>query len=135
MTASYPLQLPSDPEGYYANIISILSYYLEVDAHAGIIGVTNHCQFLPSRFEVRQACEVAASNRMRLERLRSTPAPQPIGWLARPPDAPPGPDGKHPPRTIISNYDEAVRLYGKPLSRDELGKLQAGAPSPVDGKR
>jgi hypothetical protein len=33
------------------------------------------------------------------------------------PDPKPGPNGVHPVGTILSNYDEAFRLYGKPLER------------------
>jgi len=109
--------------------------YAEVDARAGITYVADHCQFLPTRFEVRNACENAASWRAKLQRLGVPLSREPLDRPARPADPPPGPDGKHPPGTILSNYDEAVSLYGKPYSRDELGKLQAGAPSPIDGKR
>jgi hypothetical protein len=61
----YPLQLPNDPESYYSNLISILCMYAEVDARVAIADVGNHCAYLPSRFDVRQACERAASARAR----------------------------------------------------------------------
>lgn len=32
------------------------------------------------------------------------------------PDPAPGADGKHPPGTLLSNFAEATRLYGKPVS-------------------
>jgi hypothetical protein len=61
----YPLQLSNDPESYYSNLISILCMYAEVDARLAIADVADHCPYLPSRYDVRQACERAAGARAR----------------------------------------------------------------------
>jgi hypothetical protein len=143
LLSAYPtLKDLHDPEGYLSNLISILLIYAAVDARAGVLEVMNTVRTLPTRFDLRQACERAANDRVRHERLRSlgrVSPPRPrqdfspeheavmrkkiaglgfpfgptLGDERHPPDPAPDPlTGKHPPGTILSNHDEAVRLYG-----------------------
>jgi hypothetical protein len=59
----YPLQLPNNPEGYYANIITILCEYSQPVAEAAINHVLDHGgNYLPSRFQVREALRSASLN-------------------------------------------------------------------------
>ena len=120
LLSGYPsLKDIHDPEGYFSNLVTILMMYPEIDAAAGVAAVANHGgEFPPSRFTLRQACEKATQDRVRLEKLRAMPKSNPTRTLPRPADPPPGPDGKHPPGTILSDYVGAVRLYGRPRERE-----------------
>jgi hypothetical protein len=93
--------------------------YDRIDAAVGVGACANSCAKPPSRFELRQACEWAAKERARSEHLRSLPQGEPHKRLGKPADPPPGPDGRHPPGTILTNYEAAVRLYGVPIGIDD----------------
>jgi hypothetical protein len=113
---------PHDPEGYIANLCSILMLYDPRDAEAGAKSCANVCQFPPSRYELRLACEVAATHRFKLERLQSIPSPLPRIATQKAADPLPGPDGRHQPGTILSDYGAAVAIYGRPIGRFEPGR-------------
>jgi hypothetical protein len=124
LLSGYPsLKDIHDPTGYFANLVSILMKYDERDAEAGVQDVANNGgEFPPSRFTLRKSCEAAATHRFKLERLRSTPAPQARIATEKPADPPPGPDGRHSPGTILSDYGASVAVYGRPIGRFEPGR-------------
>jgi hypothetical protein len=113
---------PHDPEGYIVNLASILMEYDPRDAAAGAVSCGNDCQFPPTRYELRVSCEVAAARRIKLERLKSIPAPQARIATEKPTDPPPGPDGRHSSGTILADYEAAVAVYGRPIGRFEPGR-------------
>ena len=89
-------------------------------------GLPTKTQFMPTPFDVRQACEELMRpirdhqyHRQNVERQLAERDDR----ICAPPRTPdPAPDpitGKHPPGTILSNYDEAVRIYGRPIGRGE----------------
>jgi hypothetical protein len=124
LLSGYPsLKDVHDAEGYFANLVSILLMYDQRDAERAIRDVgDNGGEFPPSRFTLRQACEAAATHRFKLERLRSIPAPRARIATEKPADPLPGPDGRHPPGTILSDYKAAVAIYGRPIGRFEPGR-------------
>jgi hypothetical protein len=125
LLSGYPtLRDLHDPEGYITNLCSILLAYDEVDSRAGVQAVANLSKFAPTRFELRQACEDAAGRRVKLERMQALPPPQPTLRPERPADAPPPEGGQHPPGTILANYGEALKLYGRPIGAFEDGRVR-----------
>jgi hypothetical protein len=132
LLSGYPnLKDVHDPEGYISSLCTILTLYDSRDAIAGVNAVADHREFPPSRFELRQACERAAIERLKFERLRGMGPPQPLKRLEKPADAPPDPvTGKHPPGTVLTNYDAAVRLYGKPIGEDDPRHSRFSGPTP-----
>ena len=124
LLSGYPsLKSLHDPEGYIANLASLLTGYSHEDAVAGVKQCANHGgEFPPSRFTLRQACEQAVGRRLWLERLRAVPDPAPRIATTKPVDPPPGPDGKHPPGTILTNFGAAAALYGRPIGRFESNR-------------
>ncbi len=53
-----------DPEGYIANLMTIVCGFALEDAQAGCEHCATHCQFPPTRFELHKACEASRSRRM-----------------------------------------------------------------------
>jgi hypothetical protein len=123
LLSGYPsLKNLHDPEGYIVNLASLLMEYDPRDAEAGAVSCGNVCEFPPTRYELRVSCEVAAARRIKLERLKSIPAPQARIATEKPADPLPGPDGRHPPGTILADYGAAVAIYGRPIGRFEPGR-------------
>ncbi|HWS65665.1 MAG TPA: hypothetical protein VN325_23135 [Steroidobacteraceae bacterium] len=62
--SGYPnLKEVHDPEGYFSNLVSILSMYEEIDARVAVDVVADGCPFPPTRYDLRQACEKAKAGR------------------------------------------------------------------------
>jgi hypothetical protein len=81
-------------------------------------GLPSKLQFPPTPFDVRCACDAVAERLARI--ARSGPPFEPrkqIGGFVSP-DPAPGPNGVHQPGTILSNFSEATKLYGKPLDKE-----------------
>lgn len=126
LLSGYPsLKDLHDPEGYMANIASILCGYVKADAQEGIQTVANHGgEFAPSRFTVRKACDEALSRRVQIERLRALPAAAPLAHHPRGVDPAPNLEtGRHPTGTVLQNFDDAFARYGRPVGAFEEGRL------------
>jgi hypothetical protein len=115
----------NDPDGYVAAIASILTLYQDwvirvaTDPRTGIGTVEPYTRYMPNPGELKLFCDAIATRAARADRWRALPAgTRHCGFVPAPPDPPPGADGRHPPGTILANYGEAVRLYGKPMEAE-----------------
>lgn len=124
----------NDPDTYVAAIAAVLATFeLDIireatDPRTGIQSTEKFAAFMPNAGEVKAFCDALASRKLRLAHYRALPPPGRVTRRAPPPDPPVINDatsphhGKHPPGTILANYDEAVRLYGRPLCAFEDGR-------------
>lgn len=102
------------------------------DPRTGIQGTEKFAAFMPNAGEVRTFCVDLGSRKERLDHYRQLPPPE--RTIRRPvlPDPAPDPKtGKHPPGTILANFDEAFRLYGRPVG--DLASTHELTPPPYTG--
>jgi hypothetical protein len=117
-------QSGTDPKAFLTSIASILMHYPVaigeevVDPFHGLPSQIKYC----TPYDVRQACEAVAERLARIAKAGPPliPRKQIEGFVS--PDPPPGPNGVHPPGTILSNFTEATRLYGRPIGAFEAGR-------------
>jgi len=95
------------------------------DPRTGIQSKPKFAAFMPNSGEVKEFCDALINEKARFAKYRSLPPPSRPVRRPVPPDPAPGPDGKHPPGTILSNYDDAVKRYGRPIGRFEPGREKA----------
>ncbi len=132
MVDAYPNGRAAITDSYLGNMANLLCQYPRVVALRcadPARGVTTKTKFIPTVADVVEWCEpltadmhrtvaredkIAAQLRERDDFERQFPSKG-----AKPP---PEPDGKHPPGTTLSNYDEAFRLYGRPIGAFEDGR-------------
>lgn len=128
----------SDPDTYVAAIAAVLAtcepdvIREATDPRTGIQSTEKFAAFMPNAGEVKTFCADLATRKERLAHYRRLPPPEPRVRRAIPPD--PTPDqktGKHPPGTILSNFDEAFRIYGRPVG--DLPAERAFSPPPYVG--
>jgi hypothetical protein len=134
----FPTRPGVDSQAFATAIIGIfLRYPLDIVEHCcdPFTGLPSKQNTTPTPYDVRCFCEeqmrprryideynarskVQLRERMEREReMRASAQP-------RPADPAPGPDGKHPPGTILSNYAEAVKIYGRPIGVFEEGRTR-----------
>jgi hypothetical protein len=108
-------------------IVTILLHYPVAIAEEVVDpfhGLPSRLKFPPTPYDVRQACESVAERLHRIAKA-GPPLQRQItsDFCANvPPDPPPSPNGVHPPGTILTNYNEAFRLYGRPVGAFEEGR-------------
>jgi hypothetical protein len=114
-----------NPEIFITAIVTILMHYpvkVVEEVVDPFFGLPSKLKYPPTPYDVRQACEEVATREYRIARALARPMVPYIPHSARPPDPKPNPEsGVHPPGTILSDYVEAVRLYGKPLEKERQG--------------
>jgi hypothetical protein len=119
LLGSCPPKEGGDPEIFITAIVSILMHYPVAVCEEVVdpfFGLPAKLKFPPTPYDVRQACDAIAGHRHRIAQPRL--GRMTISRQAPPPDPAPDPvTGRHPPGTILTNFDEATRLYGKPLER------------------
>ncbi len=128
----------NDPDTYVAAIAAVLAMYEPeiireaTDPRTGIQSTEKFTAFMPNAGEVRTFCADLAARNERLDRYRQLPPPEPRVRRPIPPDPAPDPKtGKHPPGTILSNFDEAFRIYGRPVN--DLPSKESFSPPPYTG--
>lgn len=100
------------------------------DPRTGIQATEKFAAFMPNAGELKIFCDAIASQRARYARYRQLPPPERVERRPFPPDPAPVNDpaspfhGKHEPGTILSNFDAAVRLYGRPVGAFEDGRTK-----------
>jgi hypothetical protein len=121
-----------------AAVAAVLSLYQDwvirvaTDPRTGIGTVEPYTRYMPNPGELKLFCDNLAARAARLDRWRSLPGGNRYhGFTQLPPDPHPGPDGRHPPGTILANYSEAVRLYGKPVDKEGTRTAQEATPNPA----
>lgn len=129
----------NDPDTYVAAIAAVLATFdpeivrEATDPRTGIQSTDKFTAFMPNAGEVRTFCVDLAARKERLERYRLLPPAEPRVRVPVPPDPPVDPQtGKHRPGTILSNFDEAFRLYGRPVNDLPTGE-RSFTPPPYTG--
>jgi hypothetical protein len=106
-----------DPEGYISNLCSILRIYSLEEAETGVAYCADHCRFAPTRFELRHACEEAASPRRRAAATRAREAAQMAERAAL--EAPRGGRG------TLADLHAEMRARGFPMGPEPHGETPA----------
>ena len=133
MLSCFRPQQGVDPKVWATAIVGILLRYpIEVAREIcnPFTGLAAKQQFMPSPYDVRTAAEELmrplrekqyrkqATDKQLAEREEHYGREQ-IGNGCQFDPEPDPVTGKHPPGTILSNYDEAVRIYGRPIGWGE----------------
>lgn len=137
MVDAYPNGRASITDSYIGNMAALLCKYprmIALRCANPISGVVTKTRFIPTVADVVEWCEPLTADMSRTVGREDAIAKQlaeRAEWERQHPrleQATPGanvqPDatGKHPPGTILSNYDEAVRIYGRPIGVFEDGR-------------
>ncbi len=126
-------------DSYIGNMAALLCTFprlIALQCADPIKGVVTKTKFIPTVADVVQWCEpltadmqrsVAREDRIdkQLTEREAWERAHPGVYERAEPGANLKPDaetGRHPPGTILSNYDEAVRLYGRPIGAFDDGR-------------
>lgn len=119
----------NDPDLYVSAVAAVLTLYepeiirQATDPRIGIQTVEKFVAFMPNAGELKAFCEALAARQARIAGYQSLPPARPVVRRPMPPSDPaPGPDGKHASGTILANYDEAFRIYGRPMGDESPRK-------------
>lgn len=133
MIDAYPNGRASITDSYIGNMANLLCQYprtVAIQCADPIRGVSTKTKFIPTVADVVEWCEPLTGDMQRTvgredriaEQLRDREKFERKFPPALPRDTPQveiGADGKHAPGTILSNYSEALRLYGRPVGAFE----------------
>lgn len=119
MLSGFPQQEANDPEGYIVGLITIALQYPE---EAVRIVTERSFQFLPTRYEWRQAIDYEAERLIRVRaaqnaRAYELPTAEYVPLRFEPDPEPDPVTGKHLPGTMLRQYGRWVGLYGRPYER------------------
>jgi hypothetical protein len=122
MLAGYPSLNPNDMAEYLTSLTAILLAYAPAVAQIATEEVANKCKFPPSRAELHQACEAAAARQDKIDRYLQFGPSESTSRNDPGPDPEPAADGKHPIGTILANFTDATKRYGRPIGAFEDGR-------------
>lgn len=128
-------QAGADPAVFLTAIVTIMVRYpvaVVEEVVDPFFGLPAKLPFPPTPYDVKQACEAIMAHRHRVARQGPPLTTRPR--LAAPRQGDPAPDpktGRHPVGTILTDYDAAVALYGRPLERGAPAQPRDKPPRPI----